>query len=196
MRRNNRVLQAFVSFENIVGIEPTPGPSGAAENVAVRITGCVNGERMADVVETHTLKVQTSSGNMWSNAINPSSRVSHKTSNTGSSRFLQQHAKARAARIHPDSTSSDATSLIISSTQRQGCIGVNVYGFLGCLKVTRSPSSTWLRGFSRDLDPRSHADRSECFFFLFRFPSPWVLLYVPPLLSVFGSSYRVSVIFH
>ena len=125
MRSDIRILQAFVSFENIVGIEPTPGPSGAVGK-AVRATGCVNRGRITDVVGTHTLGSQTSSGNMQSNGTNPSSWVSHKTSNTGSSRLLQQHAKVRAAFLHPESTSSDAISLTISSTQRQGCIEANV----------------------------------------------------------------------
>ena len=46
---------------------------------------------MTDVVGTHTLGSQTSSGNMQSNGTNPSSWVSHKTSKTGSSRLAATH---------------------------------------------------------------------------------------------------------
>lgn len=48
--------------------------------------------------------------------------VSHNESNTGSSKLLQQHARATEA-AHPfDATSSWAIRLTISSTYRQGCI--------------------------------------------------------------------------
>ena len=49
--------------------------------------------------------------------------VSHNTSNTGSSKLLRQHANATAAALAVDVTSSQAISLMISSTLRQACIG-------------------------------------------------------------------------
>ena len=48
--------------------------------------------------------------------------VFHSTSNPGSSKLLQQHAKATAVAFAFDPTSSYAISLRISSTLRHGCI--------------------------------------------------------------------------
>ena len=49
--------------------------------------------------------------------------VSHSASKTGSSRFLQQHAKATEVPRPSDATSSQMIILTISSTWRQWCIG-------------------------------------------------------------------------
>ena len=49
--------------------------------------------------------------------------VSHSASNTGSSRLLQQHAKATEVPRPPDATSSQVIILTISSMWRQQCIG-------------------------------------------------------------------------
>ena len=65
---------------------------------------------------------QTSAGKDLSNGSSPS-WVSHNTSNTGSSKFLQQHASATAVALALDLTSWWTMSLMISSTLRQACIG-------------------------------------------------------------------------
>ena len=64
---------------------------------------------------------QTSPGKHLNN-LNRSNCFAHNTSNTGSSRLLQQHARQAAVAFPLDSTSSQAMSLTISSTLRQRCI--------------------------------------------------------------------------
>ena len=69
----------------------------------------------------HPPSFQTSPGKDLNNgSSNP--WVCHNTSNTGSSRLLQQHAREASVALPPDATSSRAISLSTSSTQRQGCI--------------------------------------------------------------------------
>ena len=69
----------------------------------------------------HPPSFQTSGGKDLSNGSIPS-WVSHNTSNTGSSKLLQQHASATAAALILDPTSWRTMSLMISSTLRQACI--------------------------------------------------------------------------
>lgn len=83
---------------------------------------------------------QTSPGNDLNNGSNLF-WVPHKASNTGSSRLLQQHANATDVAFPPDATSSPATSLTISSTQRQGCIGSR--GILNRTLEVRRKSATY-----------------------------------------------------
>lgn len=65
---------------------------------------------------------QTPTGKVSSNGFSRSC-VLHNVSKIGSSRVLQQHANATAVAFHPETTSSRARSLTISSTLRQGCMG-------------------------------------------------------------------------
>jgi hypothetical protein len=77
--------------------------------------------RVVGTLTLHLSPSQTSPGKDLSNG---SSRacVSHNASNTGSSKLLQQHAKASVVARSPDATSSQTISLRISSTLRHGCI--------------------------------------------------------------------------
>ena len=69
----------------------------------------------------HPPPFQTSPGKVLSNGSSRSC-LAHSTSSTGSSKPLQQHAKATAVPSPLDATSSWAMSLKISSRLRQGCI--------------------------------------------------------------------------
>ena len=76
---------------------------------------------LVGVLTVHPQSLQTSLGRDLSNGANRSC-VSHNVSNTGSSKILRQHARSTAASFSPDVISSQAMSLKISSTLRQGCI--------------------------------------------------------------------------
>jgi len=65
---------------------------------------------------------QTSPGRDLSNGRSVSCPA-HNASNSGSSKLLEQHARLTAVLPPPDATSSRATSLKISSTLRQACVG-------------------------------------------------------------------------
>ena len=69
----------------------------------------------------HSSSFQTSPGRDLSNTSSPCCSA-HNTSNTGSSKLLQQHANETAIPFASDATSSHARSLRISSTLRHGCI--------------------------------------------------------------------------
>ena len=75
----------------------------------------------------HSSSFQTSLRGNLSNCLSNGPCPSHNASNTGSSRFLQQHARLTAVPLPPDPTSSQAMSLTISSTLRQGCIESRKY---------------------------------------------------------------------
>ena len=89
----------------------------------------------------HSSGLKTSSGKDLNSG---SSRVCdpHNASNTGSSNPLLQHASAAAVAPAFDATSSWAMSLTISSTLRQGCIGLGLGDVLDRVSVVRGKVTT------------------------------------------------------
>ena len=77
--------------------------------------------RIVRGLTVHSYSFQTSSGKVLSNGSSVP-WTCHNMSNIGSSRLLQQHARATDVAFPPDSTSLRAISLTTSSMQRQGCI--------------------------------------------------------------------------
>ena len=78
--------------------------------------------RVIGALTVYLPSFQTSPGKDLSNR-STLSWVSHNTSNAGSSKVLQQQAKATAVAFASDPTSSRTRSLRISSTLRHTCIG-------------------------------------------------------------------------
>jgi len=77
--------------------------------------------RVGGTLTMHPSSTQTSPGKDLSNGCSRFCSA-HNASNAGSSKLLQQQAKATAVPFPPDPTSSQAMRLKISSTLRQGCI--------------------------------------------------------------------------
>ena len=88
--------------------------------------------RVIGTLTVHPSSFQTSPGKDLNNG-SSLSWVSHNTSNTGFSKFLQQHASATAVALDFDSMSLPAMSLTISSTLRQACI--NLEGAFDCVSM-------------------------------------------------------------
>lgn len=97
---------------------------------------------------------------------NSFSRVSHNTSNTGSSKSLEQHASATAVALSFDLTSSRAMSLMISSTVRHVCIGSikRAQSYIGCVRkerqLTVNANVTW-EGLKQSRGRQVRSERAE-----------------------------------
>lgn len=90
------------------------------ERLSSRIIEDGDGRKMHAGALTY-FALQTPSGKQSSIGYNETC-VAHNTSNTGSSKLLQQHARLTAVAFHGNTVSSRATNLTISATLRHVCI--------------------------------------------------------------------------